>query len=165
MKSKNITIGGISVALSIIIIYLTTIITINTIALLTLASAIIPIVIIRSNIKTAALVYISTSIISFFILPINFFILYLLLFGIYGLIKYFIEKLKKIPIEIVLKLVFFNIALIIGYLLSSTIIADLKLSLAPWILFIIAQAVFLIYDYALTIIITFYLQKLHDRIK
>ena len=165
MKSKNITIGGISVALSVVILYLTTIIPINTVALLTLASAIIPIVIIRSDFKTAILVYMSSSILSFFILPINYTILYTLIFGIYGLVKFFIEKINRIFIEILLKIAFFNIVLIICYILIKTLLVDLGLSLAPWLFFIIAQIGFLVYDYALTLIITLYLNKIHNKIK
>lgn len=161
MKTKNLTIGGISIALSLVILYLSTIISINTIAILTVASSIIPITIIKSDIKTSILVYIITSILSFFFLPINYSLLYILLFGIYGIAKYFIEKLNKLPLEIVLKLVFFNIMLGIGYLLMDSLLNMINLKLSLWILLIIAQFAFLIYDYALTVIISFYLQRLH----
>lgn len=161
MKTKNLTIGGISIALSLVILYLSTIISINTIAILTVASSIIPITIIKSDIKTSILVYIITSILSFFFLPINYSLLYILLFGIYGITKYFIEKINKLPLEIILKLVFFNIMLGIGYLLMDSLLNMINLRLSLWILIIIAQFAFLIYDYALTIIISFYLQRIH----
>ena len=108
MKAKDITLGGILIALGIAILYLTTIININTIALLTLCSCLIPIAIIRSNLKTAFFVYISTSIISFFIVPINYALLYTLFFGIYGIIKFFIEKTGKLFIELILKILYFT---------------------------------------------------------
>ena len=162
MKTKNITVGGISIALSLVILYLSTIIPINTIAILTIASSIIPISIIRSDIKTAISVYIITSIISFFFLPINYSILYILLFGIYGIIKYFIEKINKLYIEIILKLLFFNVMLALGYILACSILSSLiNIKLSIYILIIAAQIMFLIYDYALTIIITFYLERIH----
>ena len=161
MKTKNLTIGGISIALSLVILYLSTRISINTIAILTVASSIIPITIIKSDIKTSILVYIITSILSFFFLPINYSLLYILLFGIYGITKYFIEKINKLPLEIILKLVFFNIMLGIAYLLMDSLFNMINLRLSLWILIIIAQFAFLIYDYALTIIISFYLQRIH----
>lgn len=164
MKTNNITVGGISIALSIVILYLTTIIPINTIAILTLASAIIPIVIIRSNIKTSIFVYIITSILSFFFLPINYSILYILIFGLYGIVKYFIEKLNKLFYEIIIKLVFFNIVLFIGYFVFTSFIGPITIKLYPIVLFILAQIAFLIYDYALTIIITIYLKRIHGKI-
>lgn len=159
MKAKDITLGGIMVALSVITLYLTTIIPINTFAILTLASCFIPICIIRSNIKTAFFVYIASTIISFFILPINYTIMYGMLFGVYGIIKYFIEKLNKLPFEIILKLIFFNIILVIGLMFMSTILGDLNIKLPTWALFLAGQIVFLVYDYAITIAISFYIEK------
>jgi hypothetical protein len=163
MKSKNITLGGIMIALSIIVLYLTTIIPINTIAILTLASSLIPITILKSDIKTAFIVYISTSILGFFFIPINFVLFYTFFFGIYGILKYYIEKLKNLTFEIILKLIFFNsifilITLLIGFPLGNI---DTKF---PLLLIIIGTQIgFIIYDYSLSLIITFYLQKIHKK--
>ncbi|WP_143315373.1 hypothetical protein [Clostridium sp. HBUAS56017] len=159
MKTKDITLGGIMVALSIIVLYLTNIITINTFAILTVASCFIPITIIRSNIKTASFVYIASTIISFFILPTNRAIMYGIFFGVYGIVKYFIEKINKLPLEILLKLIFFNIVLVISLFFMSSLLGDLEIKLPMWALFLAGQVVFLIYDYAITVIISFYLEK------
>ncbi|MGG7177522.1 hypothetical protein ACQPU1_08025 [Clostridium paraputrificum] len=161
MKAKDITLGGIMVALSVVTLYLTSVIPINTIAILTIASAFIPICIIRSNIKTASFVYVATTIISFFIVPINYVLMYALMFGIYGIVKHLIEKIDKLPIEIFIKLVFFNVILVIGLVFMKSLLGDLNINLPTWLLFIVAQPVFLIYDYALTVLISYYLEKLH----
>ncbi|WP_294353354.1 hypothetical protein [uncultured Clostridium sp.] len=159
MKTKDITFGGIMVGLGIIILYLTTIIPINTLSLLTLASCIIPICIIRSNIKTSILVYLGTSIISFFIIPINYAVLYTCFFGIYGLIKFFIEKVNNIKLEILLKFIFFNTLLFSIILLMSNIITNMFSNLPIYIIFLGAQLGFAIYDYVLTLIISLCIKK------
>ena len=159
MKAKDITLGGIMVALSIITLYLTTIIPINTLSILTLASCFIPITILRSNIRTAGFVYVATTLMSFFIVPINYAIMYALLFGIYGIVKYFIEKLRKMPIEIILKLLFFNAVLSIGLIFMTAFIQELNINFPTWLLFLVAQPAFLLYDFAITTAITFYLEK------
>lgn len=159
MRSKDITLGGIMVALSIITLYLTTIIPVNTLAILTLASCFIPITILRSNIKTAAFVYVATTLMSFFIIPMNYALMYALLFGIYGIVKYFIEKLRKMPIEIILKLLFFNMVFGIGLTFMKVFIGELSVNISTWLLFLIAQPGFLLYDFAITTVITFYLEK------
>ena len=98
-------------------------------------------------------------------------------FGVFGIIKFFIERLRKEKLEILLKLVFFNIAFIIGFLIMQnilginvitgleTIVSRLfdtsTKAIASIILWIIAQPVFLIYDYAMTMIITFYMERIH----
>ena len=180
MKAKDIALGGILVALTTIVLYSTSIIPISTLAILTIASALIPVCIIRSNIQTSIFVYISSSLIAFFLVPINISFLYFIFFGVYGIIKYFIERIRKEKLEIVLKVVFFNIAFIIGFIimqnvLGINIIAGLEVlmsrffdtsarTIATIILWIVAQPIFLIYDYAMTMIITFYMERIHKNI-
>lgn len=180
MKAKDIALGGILVALTTIVLYATSILPISTLAILTIASALIPVCIIRSNIQTSIFVYISSSLIAFFLVPINISFLYFVFFGIYGIIKYFIERIRKEKLEIVLKLIFFNIAFIIGFIimqnvLGINIIAGLEVlmsrffdtsgrTIASIILWIVAQPIFLIYDYAMTMIITFYMERIHKNI-
>jgi hypothetical protein len=159
MKTKDITLGGIMVALSIITLYLTTVIPVNTLTILTLASCFIPITILRSNIKTACFVFVATALMSFFILPLNYSILYGLFFGIYGIIKYFVERLRKLPIEITLKLLFFNIVLSLSLIFMNSFILDLNINIPTWLFYLVAQIAFLIYDFAITTVITFYLEK------
>lgn len=181
MKAKDIALGGILVALTSIILYGASVLPISTLTILTIASAIIPICIIRSNIKTSIFVYIASSLIAFFIVPVNISLLYFIFFGVYGIIKYFIERMRKENIEIILKLIFFNISFIIGFLimqkvLGINIIAGLEVLVSKFfqgsssliasiILCVIAQPIFLIYDYAMTMIITFYLDRIHKSFK
>ncbi|MDO5780364.1 MAG: hypothetical protein Q4Q02_07555 [Clostridium sp.] len=180
MKAKDIALGGILVALTTIVLYSTSIIPISTLAILTIASSLIPVCIIRSNIQTSIFVYISSSLIAFFLVPINISFLYFMFFGVYGIIKYFIERIRKEKLEIALKLVFFNIAFIIGFIimqniLGINIIAGLEVlvsrffdtsskTISSIILWMVAQPVFLIYDYAMTMIITFYMERIHKNI-
>lgn len=159
MKAKDITLAGLMVALSLIVLYLTTIIPINTFAILTVASIIIPICIMRSNIKTAVLVYIATSILGFFIVPINYALMYFMFFGIYGIVKYFIEKLKKLYLEIILKYAFFNVIFILALTVLSSFIGDLNIKISMWLFILIAEVAFYIFDYALTILISLYIEK------
>ena len=113
MKAKNIALGGILVALTTIVLYLAAFLPISTLAILTIASAIIPICIIRSDVQTSIFVYIASSLIAFFLVPINISLLYFIFFGVFGIIKLFIERLRKEKLEILLKLVLFKIDFII----------------------------------------------------
>ncbi|MEN8077938.1 hypothetical protein ABFP60_13320 [Clostridioides difficile] len=180
MKAKNIALGGILVALTSIVLYATSILPISTIAILTIASAIIPVCIIRSDIQTSIFVYIASSLIAFFLVSINISLLYFIFFGVYGIVKYFIERMRKEKLEVLLKLIFFNIAFVIGFIimqniLGINIIAGLEALaskffdtstrlIATIILWIVAQPIFLIYDYAMTMIITFYMERIHKKI-
>lgn len=164
MNSKRITTNAFFIALTIVILYLNIILPISTISILTLASFIIPITLIRNSIKDAILVYISSSIISFFLIPLNISLMYICFFGIYGIIKYFIEKLNKLYLEILLKLLFFNFMLILGFLLLKSFFPVNIIKISIWLFIILSEIVFLFFDYALTLLISFYLQKLHKKI-
>ena len=164
MKSKYIAESGLLVALTIVILFATSILPISTLSILTVASCLIPISIIRTSIKNALLVYIASSILSFFLVPTNIAIYYTLFFGIYGIIKYFIEKFKNIFIELIIKLIAFNLLLGIGYLITKSFLGIISPKFSFWILWIIAQGAFLVYDYALTLAISFFLNRFHKHI-
>ena len=160
MKSNNIAQSGIIVALTLAILYSTSLLPISTLSILTIASCLIPISIIRTTLKNTILVYLSCSILSFFLVPINICLLYTLFFGIYGIIKFFIEKLDNLFLEVILKLFIFNILLSIIYIIFKSFLGfEIEFSLL--ILIVIAQIGFLIYDYALSIIISYFYNKIN----
>lgn len=159
MKSKDIAENGLLIALTLVVLFATSIFSISTLSILTVASCLIPISIIRSSVKNAILVYIASSILSFVLIPINIAIYYTLFFGIYGIIKYFIEKNRNLPLEILLKLISFNILLGITYLITKSFLSVIYPNISLWILWITAQVVFLVYDYALTLTISFFLNR------
>ena len=179
MNARDMALGGVLVALTSIILYMTSVIPTSTLTILTIASALIPICIIRSNVKTAIFVYFASSLISFFLVKINISLLYFIFFGVFGIIKFLIEILRNGRVEMILKLIFFNISFFIGFIvmqniLGLNIVAGLKevifnvfnissKNIATILLWLIAQPVFLIYDYAMTLIITFYMEKIHGR--
>lgn len=151
------------VALSITILYLAAIIPISTIAIMTIASCLIPITIIRADVKTAFFVYIASTIIAFFLVPIIFVIYYAFFFGFYGIIKYYIEKIKKMIIEIILKLVFFDLILVILLLILNLPLINISSNIPFVALIIGSQVGFILYDYSVTLIITSYLEKAHKK--
>lgn len=163
MKSKNIAQSGILIALTLAILYSTSLLPISTISILTIASCLIPISIIRTSLKNTILIYLSCSILSFFLVPINIALLYTLFFGIYGIIKFFIEKLDNLVYEIILKLLVFNILLFSIYTIFKLFIG-FKIEFSLWILILIAQIAFLIYDYALTIIISYFMNRINKHL-
>lgn len=165
MKSRYIAESGLLVALTLVILFSTSILSISTLSILTVASCLIPIAIIRTSIKNAILVYISSSILSFFLVPtINIAIYYTFFFGLYGIIKHFIEKTRKLPIELILKLISFNLLFGLTFLITKVFLGIISINFPLWILWIVAQGVFLVYDYSLTLAISFFLNKFHKHI-
>lgn len=163
MKIKNLTLSSILVALTIILLALNTLLPISTLSILTLTSVLIPIAIIKTSIKNAILVYISSSLLGLLLLPKNIVILYILFFGIYGIIKFIVEKLNNIYYEIPLKLAFSSLILMLYYLIFKSFVNLTSIELPIYLIFIGANIVFLIYDYALTMLISIFLEKFNKK--
>lgn len=160
MKAKNITLGGILCAITLLLLFGTSILPTSKLTLFAITSAIIPLAIIRSTIRTALLVYLSSSIIGIIFLPKTTIILYILFFGIYGIAKFYIEKVNKIYVEILIKLIFFNASLsIILLTLKTLLFSYLNIKIPILYVYGIGQILFLVFDYALTLIITYFIKK------
>ncbi|MHC1684170.1 MAG: hypothetical protein AB6733_14640 [Clostridiaceae bacterium] len=149
--------GGIFVALSFILLYISTIIPINKLYILGLTAAIIPMSILSIGIQKSVGVYLATSILGVLFLGFKGNVIgYVLFFGLYGFIKLYIEKLSNIVVEIILKLVFFNISMYSIYLIIMLLVGNIILAypLPLPVIIVILQVIFLICDYALSIIIS-----------
>lgn len=159
-NASNITKGGILTAIGVICVYGSNVFPINKTFILIIASALIPIAVVSADILTSITVYAATALLSFLISGFNIaFVAYILFFGIYGICKYYIERIRKLPFEIIIKFLFFNFSLFICSLfIKSFFISSLKIKYPVYIFIILCEVGFWIYDYALTIFIA-YLSK------
>ena len=104
--------------------------------------------------------------------------LYAIFFGIYGIIKFFAER-NRSKFEALYKIGFFNIAFIVGFILFQNVLGinilkgveeilsrfingDIKVITFALFL-IVANLAFLVFDYALTLIISFYMERIHKK--
>lgn len=160
--SKKIAYGGILLALNTILLLLINVIPINTLFIMGVASLIISIVIMEWGPKSGVIFYIGTVILSFIVMTNKVqWVAYILTFGVYGLVKYFIEQDRQIYIEYILKLIFANIMIFILYLILKSFI-QIPINI---ILVLAFEVVFLIYDYVYTSFIGYYNEKLKKLIK
>lgn len=112
--------------------------------------------------RAGGLCYGGTGLLALFLLPDKGnALLYLLLFGLYPLVKYGIERLRRLVLELVLKLVFFNGVLTLLWCALRPVL----LSAVPvpegmaWLLYLGGSIVFLCYDFGFTKLIGFYVQR------
>lgn len=160
--SKKVAYGGILLALNIIVLLLANVIPINTIFLMGLASLPISIIIMEFGLIMGISFYIGSTVLSFFVMTSKLqWIVYTFTFGIYGVIKYFIEKDRPICIEIILKLLFTNV--VVGTLcLMLRSIVYIPINIITIVAF---QVIFLIYDYMYSSFIEYYSTKIKKIIK
>jgi len=167
MKSNHIAKGGIFAALSLILLYISSVIPTNRLSILVIASCIIPLSIMVTGVKNTVVVYGAVSLLSLFIIPSKLIgMSYILIFGSYGFVKYYVEKLRNIPIEIVLKLLYFNItSSIIVFIYKMLFLKMPNININVYLLLIILEVMFVIYDYALTSFIAYANKNLLKKFK
>jgi len=118
MKTRDLTTGGVLVSLSMILFYLANVIPTSTVTIFTLTVFVPVIAYLRCNLKTAAVVYFSSSILGFMLFSPMFGLIYFIV-GSYGIIKAFIEEKENLILESILKLVTFTIMGIVLVLIAS----------------------------------------------
>ena len=142
--SKKIAYGGILLSVNAIILMLVNVIPINTIFILGIASLPISVYIMMYGPIAGLSYYICLTIVSFLVISNKAqWILYILTFGLYGLVKYIIEKDRHFIIEYLLKVLFANIMMGILYFIARQIIY-ININLLTIIIF---EFIFLVYDY------------------
>lgn len=167
INAKRVALSGILGAFAVICLFLAAILPTGRLGFYTLSSFFIAVIIMEYGAKAGWLFYVATGILSFFIIPDKLGVLpYVFFFGIYGVVKYFIEKLDKFVPELLIKLVFFNLCLGAAYLLLRQIFADAIAIKLPWYaLLAAAEAAFVFYDYLYSLFIAYYRDKLRKFLK
>lgn len=114
------------------------------------------------------LCYAGTGILAFFLIPDKGnALLYLLFFGVYPIVKYAVERLKKLPLELLLKLAFFNIVLSIFWFgFKHVFLAAMPVGeLATWLVYLAGNLVFLVYDFGFSKLIAFYIARIDKALR
>lgn len=160
-KASVIARGGMLTALGVFLIYLSSILPTSRMFLEGLTSCLILASIILMGTKNSIAVYAATAVLSFLVCGIRLAtISYVLIFGLYGFVKYYIEGLNKFALEYVLKLVYFNMCLAVLFLISKLFMPNLlDIEAAIYIIAIAAQFVFLVYDYVLSAFVTYFRKR------
>lgn len=159
--------GAVCTALSVICLFLSGVISINTFAFLTLTSCFVGVMHIEGKTKYSLLTFFAVSVLSF-LLPVDRISLlyYFGFFGYYPILKGYIEKIRKLSIELIIKTVLFLLVSFLGIYTVSFIMGVTLSEKLPWqILSIIAVFILHIYDYALSIFFSFYERRIKNKLR
>lgn len=166
-SGKIIALGGVLLALSLISIYVASFVPGFEITFYTISSVLVPIMIIESKVKGGWLLYLACSVMSLLILPNKIAAIpYIFFFGIYGIIKFYLEKIKQPVIQLVLKIFIFTIISVVAYKFFYSLffeVITLRDS-PPLVLLIIGEVFFIFYDMILSGVINYYYKRFYGRI-
>lgn len=164
---KRIVVCGVLVALSVIILYLGCAIEVLDLTMSAIVSLLVVVIVIEMGYNYAWLAYIATSILSIILLPQKTpAIFYACFMGFYPIIKSYVERINSAIVRWLIKLAVGNAATILMLLLISIFVPeDFE---GGWMLiatYALSMVAFVMYDIALTKLITMYFRMIRDRIK
>lgn len=143
--------------------FLAAVVPFASIAMPMLAGAMLTVVVIENGAKAAMMVYIAVSLLSVFMVPdIDAKLLFIMFFGYYNVLKPLLDKMPHMPVRYAVKLLIFNISMIISYYLSLYItgldeaVAGWLGNYGPFLMLLGLNFVFLMYDYTMTQYIKLY---------
>lgn len=167
-KTRFIAISAILCSLGTLLLYLGSVIEILDLTAGAIASLLVVMAVIEMGGKWPYLIWLVTSALSLILLPNKFIALfYLLFYGAYPILKSKIEKLNSI-VSWVLKLVMFNasLAIVIFVTMKIVTLANQNPDLAfTWTVFAVSNVTFVLFDVALSKLITVYLLKFRHSLR
>lgn len=165
-KTFKLALGGICLALTLIFMFAGSIVPGIELTLFAVSSVFVAVMILESGVGGAALLYLAACILGFILVPNKIGLVpYIFLFGYYGIVKYFIEKLPKAASQIIIKVVFFAAVMCIGFLgFKELLLGAVELPDYPAAILILAGTAFMmLYDYIYTLVINIYITKVQRK--
>lgn len=170
-KSGKIALGGLLTALGVVLMFLTGLIPIGTYALPAIAGVLLIVAVIEIGAKWAWMIYAAVAVLSLlFAADKEAALLFVLFFGYYPVLKSFLERISNKVLSWISKFAVFNVAVVACFFLAVNFLQLPEDSFTvfgfylPWAFLILGNAVFLIYDIALSGLVATYVEKLHHRV-
>lgn len=155
-------------AVSLILVYIAAVAPSGNWGLVAVAGLLPAAAVISVGLGAGVLCWAGVSLLSFLLLPGKFCaLLYTALFGLYPLVKSLIERLRRRGLEYLLKLAFFNAAFTLIFLVMRAAVLDsLPAALGTtWVLYLVANVVFLVYDFGFSRLIGFYVARISRAVR
>lgn len=165
-KTSRIALGGICLALTVIFLYAGSILPGIELTMFALASLFTAVMILETGIGGSLLLYAAAAILGFVLLPNKLALIpYVFLFGYYGIVKFYVEKLSGAALQLGVKAVFFAAILSVGLLgFYELLLGAVSLPDYPVAVLIIGGVVLmLLYDFLYTQLINFYVRRVQRK--
>ncbi len=169
--SMKVSLGGVVAALSLVLMFLTSIIPFGTYAFPTFAGILLVLIVINLGYGYAVAVYLVTAVLSFLLVTDKEAALcYAIFLGFYPIIKSVIERIRLRPVQYLIKLALFNLSMTAAFFIAIHLLSIPKESFnlfgvyLPWVFLLMGNVFFIFYDLCVTRLVTLYFIKWHNRL-
>lgn len=170
-NTSRVALCGVLTALCTVLMFGTGLIPIATYALPALAGVLLMVIVMEVGKSWAWAVYGAVSLLSLLLAADKeAVLLFIAFFGYYPILKASLEQFKKKVWAYVLKFTVFNAAMVVSFFISIFVLAIPEDSFTifgiyfPWVLLLMGNLVFLVYDYALSGLVLLYYSRLHKMV-
>lgn len=163
-KARRTAVSAMFGALALVLLYVGVVSPAGNMGIIAVAGLMPAAVVISAGLAAGFLCWGGVTILAFLLIPDKLAaLLFGALFGLYPMVKCAVERLRKLPLEYVLKLLFFNLSFTVIYLImKESVLAWLPTRLHTiWLLYAAGNAVFLLYDYGFSKLISLYTARIH----
>ncbi len=165
-KTRRLALCSLLSALGVILLYLGALIEMLDLTMASIAPLLVVLVIIEVGGYYKWLVYLVTGLLGLLLLPNKTAaVIYLLCTGFYPIAKQLIESKLPRPLRLVAKLVVFNLSVLVIWFIIKLFAIELVFETAWYFVIAVLEFTFLLYDYALTRVITLYIRYWRKRLK
>lgn len=164
-SASRIALGGVLAALSLLLLWSATLLPSGRMGMVAVAGLVPAAGVISGGLATGFLCYGAAGLLGLLLLPDKgCALLYVVLFGLYPMVKSAIERLRRLPLELLLKLLFFNAVLTILWFGFSSLLFPLLPELLQSILpvYLVGNGAFLLYDYGFSKLAGFYAARIRS---
>lgn len=163
-KVYKLALGGICLALSVIFMFGASIAPGVEMTLYAISSLFVAVMIIETGVKGGIMLYVGAVLLGLLLVPDKIDVLpYACLFGLYGIVKYYIEKIKRPAVQVALKAAFFAVIFSIFLIvMRELLLGETRIPDMPTGVLIAAGVLFLLlYDLIYTLLISIYRKRFH----
>lgn len=171
-KSTAVALCGVIAALCIVLMLLSGLIQIASIAIPALCGILLIVIVLELSAKWALCVYAAVSVISLLLVADKeAAVMFAAFFGYYPILKAKLDPIRPKAVSFLIKLLIFNTAMILEYFAAIRLLGvpaeeyELFGVSLPLVLLVLANAVFVIYDYALFGLVVIYCSRVRPKLK
>lgn len=162
-KTNTIALGGILLALTMVFLFGASFVPGVELTLYALSSLFVAVMIIEKGPKQALLLYAAAVVLGFVLIPNKLGILpYACLFGYYGILKFYIEKIKSPVAQVAIKAAFFLVMIYLAFFATAGLLmGTIQMPAYPAAVIFVAGVIFLmLYDTIFTLAIRIYRSRI-----
>lgn len=164
-QTRKLTTAALLTALTVGLMSIASLMPSGSIVLLVAASMLPAVVVLRCGLRWGMLCYVATALLLLLLFPGRLkALLFVVVLGHYGVSKAIIERLRRLPQEWICKLALFNGTLALCWWLVNMLTIQVALPLQLWLLWLLANGVFVLYDLGYTAMIAWYQRRFSGRV-